>query len=257
MRSIRPKLTYANVVSTLALFLVLGGGAAFAASKLAKNSVGTRQLRNNAVTTAKLRAGAVTGAKIKDGTISGAKIDLGSLGTVPRAQTAVTADSAGSARSSQTANAAETAKTADLARVANLAKDSEALGGIGPSAFTREASSAIAANALVHTDGSAREVTIAVPRDGFLLAVASADVYALHANDYYTCFIYFEGTALPQSERSSQLAENVNEEENCSTNAMIPVAAGTHNVRFNFNSVGPSTVVDQAELDVVFIPFSS
>ena len=35
----RPRLSYANVVSTLCLFLLLGGGA-YAATKLAKNSVG-------------------------------------------------------------------------------------------------------------------------------------------------------------------------------------------------------------------------
>ena len=32
MRSLRSKLTYANVISTLCLFMVLGGGAAVAAA---------------------------------------------------------------------------------------------------------------------------------------------------------------------------------------------------------------------------------
>jgi hypothetical protein len=51
----RPKLSYANIVSTICLFLLLGGGAAFAATQhLAKNSVGSRQLRKGAVTPAKL-----------------------------------------------------------------------------------------------------------------------------------------------------------------------------------------------------------
>jgi len=51
----RPKLTYANVIATLALFLALGGGAAFAATQLAKNSVGAKQLKRNAVTAAKVK----------------------------------------------------------------------------------------------------------------------------------------------------------------------------------------------------------
>jgi hypothetical protein len=59
----RPKLTYANVMSTLCFFLLLGGGA-YAASQLAKNSVGTKQLKNNAVSAAKIKNGAVTQAKI-------------------------------------------------------------------------------------------------------------------------------------------------------------------------------------------------
>ena len=36
----RPKLTYANVVATLALFVAVGGASAFAASQLGKNTVG-------------------------------------------------------------------------------------------------------------------------------------------------------------------------------------------------------------------------
>jgi hypothetical protein len=79
------RVTYANVVSTLCLFLLLGGGAALAAGKLAKNSVGTKQIKNRSITTAKIKNRAVTGAKIKDGTISGSKIDLITLGQVPSA----------------------------------------------------------------------------------------------------------------------------------------------------------------------------
>ena len=99
-----PVLNYANVVATLALVLVLTGGAAFAASRLDKGSVGTRQLRNGAVTTAKLKNGAVTRAKIRDGAISGAKLDLQSLGTVPSAGKAGRADTAGHADSAATAD---------------------------------------------------------------------------------------------------------------------------------------------------------
>ncbi len=80
-------------MSSLAVFLVLGGATAFAANQLGKNSVGTKQLKANAVTTAKLKANAVTtaklkanavtSAKIKNGAVTGAKVNLGTLGTVP------------------------------------------------------------------------------------------------------------------------------------------------------------------------------
>lgn len=50
------KLTYANVISTLCLVLLLGGGTAYAASQLGKESVGTKQLKKEAVTPAKLSA---------------------------------------------------------------------------------------------------------------------------------------------------------------------------------------------------------
>jgi hypothetical protein len=91
----RPKLTYANVTSTLCLFLLLGGGAAYAASHLGKNSVGTKQLKNNAVTTVKIKNQAVTAAKVKNGALTGKQIDASTLGTVPNAAHAASADNAG------------------------------------------------------------------------------------------------------------------------------------------------------------------
>jgi hypothetical protein len=56
----RPRITYANVVSTLALFVLLGG----TAWAVAAGSVGTRELKDGAVTTPKLRDRAVTQAKL-------------------------------------------------------------------------------------------------------------------------------------------------------------------------------------------------
>jgi hypothetical protein len=73
VKQIRKRLTYANVMSSIAVFLVLGG-AAFAAAQLPKNSVGTKQLKNNAVTTAKIKKEAVAAAKIKAGAVDGTKI---------------------------------------------------------------------------------------------------------------------------------------------------------------------------------------
>jgi hypothetical protein len=102
MNRIAKRLTYANVISTIALFLVLGGASALAATQLAKSSVGSKQLKNGAVTTAKIRDGAVTGAKIRDGSLSGAKLDLGSLGQVPSAATATSAAHATSADNAST-----------------------------------------------------------------------------------------------------------------------------------------------------------
>ncbi len=57
MRQMRDRLTYANVMATLAFFIALGGASAFAATQLAKNSVGTKQLKKGAVTTAKIAKG--------------------------------------------------------------------------------------------------------------------------------------------------------------------------------------------------------
>jgi hypothetical protein len=71
--------SYGNVMSTLAVFLLLAGGTAFAANQLAKNSVGKKQLKANAVVTAKIKKNAVTKAKIRDGAVDASKIAAGSL----------------------------------------------------------------------------------------------------------------------------------------------------------------------------------
>lgn len=107
----RPKLTFANVISCLALFIALGGLAV--AAGLPKNSVGTKQLKKNAVTAAKIKNGAVgaakiqngaiggakiqdraiTGAQIADGSLTGAQVKASTLGIVPSAERANRADS--------------------------------------------------------------------------------------------------------------------------------------------------------------------
>jgi hypothetical protein len=71
---IRRHLTYANVMSTIFVFLLLAGGTAIAAKQLGKKTVGAKQLKSNAVTTAKIKKGAVTKVKIKDGAIDNAKL---------------------------------------------------------------------------------------------------------------------------------------------------------------------------------------
>lgn len=57
-----PKLSYSNVIATIALFVALGGAAV--AAGLPRNSVGPNQLKRGAVTTAKLRKAAVTSGKL-------------------------------------------------------------------------------------------------------------------------------------------------------------------------------------------------
>jgi len=72
MKIPRPRLNYANVVATIALFVALGGAAV--AASLPKNSVGAKQLKRGAVTTDKLRHEAVTPAKLADGAVTRRKL---------------------------------------------------------------------------------------------------------------------------------------------------------------------------------------
>jgi hypothetical protein len=81
----------ALAISLIALFVALGG-TSYAATRLPKNSVGTKQLKNNAVTGAKIAGGAVTAAKINPSGL-----------TVPNAAHATSADSATAATNATTA----------------------------------------------------------------------------------------------------------------------------------------------------------
>jgi hypothetical protein len=85
----RQKLSFANVVSVLALFVALGGSAY--AFHLGRDSVGSKQLKKSAVTTAKVKKEAITAAKVKKATLTGKQIDAATLGTVPTARAAETA----------------------------------------------------------------------------------------------------------------------------------------------------------------------
>jgi hypothetical protein len=82
VKQIRKRLTYANVMSSIAVFLVLGGATAIAAKKISSNqlkfnSVTTGKIKKNAVTTTKIKNKAVTNQKLGDGAVNFAKIATG------------------------------------------------------------------------------------------------------------------------------------------------------------------------------------
>jgi hypothetical protein len=69
LRKFRSRITYANVVSTLALGLAIGGGTAYAAA-----TIGTSNIRYHAVTGSKVATNAVTASKVKNSALSGADL---------------------------------------------------------------------------------------------------------------------------------------------------------------------------------------
>jgi len=93
---LRSRLTYANVMATVAVFIALGG-TGYAAIHLPRNSVGRSQLRTHAVSNSKLAVGAVTASRVRSNTLGGAQINEGTLGTVPSALAAGAAQNAANA----------------------------------------------------------------------------------------------------------------------------------------------------------------
>jgi hypothetical protein len=114
---LRAKLTYPHVMSTIAVFLAIGGGT-FAVAALKKNIVGPKQIQKNAVRAAEIKSNAAGSSEVRgnaignseladgavgsselgdnsvgsgeaiDNSLSGADIDESSLGEVPRAASA-------------------------------------------------------------------------------------------------------------------------------------------------------------------------
>ncbi len=74
----RARLTYANLMATLAVFIALGGGV-YAAS-LSKNSVKAKQIAKDAVRASEIKADAVGSSEISNGAIGGGEIGEGAVG---------------------------------------------------------------------------------------------------------------------------------------------------------------------------------
>jgi hypothetical protein len=95
LKRVGRSLSYANVMSSIAVFLILGGATAFAAGKigphqLKANAVTTPKIKANAVTTRKIKKNAVTTAKIKDEAIKNEKLDDNAVTTAKIANGSVT-----------------------------------------------------------------------------------------------------------------------------------------------------------------------
>jgi hypothetical protein len=89
LRKLRPRLSYANVIATIALFLALGGGA-YAAATAAKNSVTSRSIKDGQVKRQDLAARAVTNTRIGPNAVSNSKIGPNAVSSDKIADNAVT-----------------------------------------------------------------------------------------------------------------------------------------------------------------------
>jgi hypothetical protein len=80
VKHLKRHLSPATVLSSIALFAALAGGAYAATAMLPNKSVKTRHLAKGVITTQKLRNGAVTAAKIRNGNVIAGKIAPGAVG---------------------------------------------------------------------------------------------------------------------------------------------------------------------------------
>jgi hypothetical protein len=85
----RRRMSYANVMSTISVFMVLAGGTALAA-QLPANSVNSKTVKDNKLKSVDLKDGAaVSGADVVDASLTGGDIANGSVNTVDIADGAI------------------------------------------------------------------------------------------------------------------------------------------------------------------------
>jgi hypothetical protein len=157
-------------MSSLAVFLVLGGATAFAATELGKNTVGSKQLKNNAVITAKIKKEAVAAAKIKNGAVSGAKLAAGAVSSDKLGAGAVTGEklAGGSVDASKLGKGSVTSE--------KLAINAVQAGNIDKASVTNEK---LADNAVTGAKVQDESLTGADINQGSLTSVKAANVYGV------------------------------------------------------------------------------
>jgi hypothetical protein len=116
LKKIRRHVTYANVMSSLAVFLILGGATAFAAIKkvganeIKANSIKTGKIVKEAVTAGKIKNLAVTEGKLADGAVTTNKLADNAVTTPKIANDAVTGDKVKESTLGEVPNAANAQK---------------------------------------------------------------------------------------------------------------------------------------------------
>jgi len=134
---LRRHFTYSNVMSTIAVFLVVAGGTALAVT-LPANSVKSNTVKNNALKSVDLKDGkGVKGADVVDASLTGTDIADGGVGLADLANGAVNSAKILDSSVSGKDVATDTLTGADIVEgTLKQVPDAAKLGGKSPSAFT-------------------------------------------------------------------------------------------------------------------------
>ena len=106
----------------------------------------------------------------------------------------------------------------------------------------------------IPAQGTLLQRQINVPRAGFLYLVASGDA-ELGGDDFINCAIAIDGDTDAASSRL--VGDNPNSSDNCSTNTVVQVGAGSHFISFEGSSADPGATYGEMTLQAIFIPAGS
>lgn len=150
---------------------------------------------------------------------------------------------------------AETAVQADSATVAETANTALSIEGltlpeVGPRAVFNSTDNA--------PDGTDLTLSaqITAPEPGILVMTGGIEVENTTTSDSYSCRLRIDSGTVEGSTRVAQHnGSGTNEEEDCQTSGAEVVAAGTYTVEFFVGSVDPSTVLGDASMWAMWVPF--
>jgi hypothetical protein len=175
----RKHLTYANVMATIAVFGVLGGGAAYAA-----NTIGSSDIINGQVKSVDIGTNQVESADVRDDTLSGGGLGAADLG--PH-----------SVRSNEVANDSLTGT--DIAESSLGEVPSAALGGLGGESPLANSCDPDAADGFI-TCAHTGTITLAAPTRVLIIGQIRADPEVGGGDGLGECRVGTNAGFLPESE---------------------------------------------------------
>jgi len=216
LKQIRRHLSYANVMSSIAVFLMLGGATAFAATK-----IGANEIKANSIKTGKIVKEAVTSGKLKNGAVTESKIADGAVTTNKIANDAVTGDKAKESTFGQVPSAAN-------------ANNANTVGGVPASALT-VGRSGYEISCFGTTDYTCATTTLSLPRSGRVLLVSQLPMHADADASSASCHLTRNGAEIPNTETTPGVLQDTDSNEGSETanggvtvvTAVLPAGSST------------------------------
>ena len=229
-RTLRP--SYANVTATLALVVALGSGGAYAAG-LAKNSVGSPQIKNGAVKAQDVKKESLTGGQVANESLSGDDIGNRSLTGLDIGDNTVTG---------QDINESTLSLPSPSGVFAGPLSASSTLSG----AFSTYAT-----------------LTYTAPANGYVRLHAEASFNAQGAPGAVTCSLIQDAGGVAQVlwDAGDVDAPTPLLDQRQQVDAVVPVSAGTHTVLLQLKEFQPGaptySTVDTAQVTAEFFPIGA
>ena len=220
------RLTYANIMSTLAVFLVVCGGTAYAANTVFSTDIVNGEVKNpdlatDSVSSAKIAADGVSVTDLRDDAVTSAKILTGGVDNVDLASDSVTA-----------AKVAPDSLTGAQILENSLTKvpDTDKVDGLHAHQLSRVASGSTELGYVENGRTTLASATMTVPRKGFVTLIGVATVDYGTCAEFCTTHVRFRdvaaGTEHAAASASGSMATPIR--QTIAPSITIPVSPGPH-----------------------------